>query len=596
MNLNHVQFSAELKRNRGKIGDPANPVSIYTGLAQKGIDPDHPYVNAHAGLFDGSVTGEDGLSRKFVFYIPTTMRTSGSMMIVFLPDGVDCRKFIDEYGWKEVLEGKEIAAYFVPAADEWDIENPGKEMDVAARVIAQMHSNEYFLSNAPAIYALGFGKGAVIASIFSILYTSVLAAWGAFGENEILEAALQQLGEIPSDCDAAVKRCEVGLPTILVEKNHSSIFNYYKKANKVEGKALFDGTEEVYYPESRIGETLLNDQNCRELRFIPYDGHLSAAIVARMVEFIDGFKSWGGCSNPDIRRNEHLYHHGLVLYEKKIDGLLRRWRVYEPTAHKREPARKLPLVIAIHGFSCSGPFFAENSGWHMVAEARDFFVVYPTAYPRAAVQSQLENGVYTPGMTYTPTWRTSTFAEISGTDIDDVSFISQMLDDIIARYPIDIQRIYVTGHSNGSGMTQEIMRRLPGRFAGFCGVGFMECINKIVPEPDDGVMRNIWYVIGEHDIHDCSLKGDNWNTRTLKMICAADKMPYDLSKHYQDGPYNTVVFSDANKVPLVRFTGVKNFPHSYTPELAYKIYDEFFSQFIRREDGKLEYLPMGITE
>ena len=130
---------------------------------------------------------------------------------------------------------------------------------------------------------------------------------------------------------------------------------------------------------------------------------------------------------------------------------------------------------------------------------------------------------------------------------------------------------------------------MPERFAGFCGVGFMECLYETKPEPKDGIVRNIWYIVGENDLHDCSLEGDNWNTRTLKMICAANGLAYDLSHTYESGNYMTTCFYNEAKEPIVMYTGIRHFPHSYTPELAFKIYDEFFSKFKRCRDGSLKY-------
>ena len=74
--------------------------------------------------------------------------------------------------------------------------------------------------------------------------------------------------------------------------------------------------------------------------------------------------------------------------------------------------------------------------------------------------------------------------------------------------------------------------------------------------------------------------------RGPQKICCAVRKPdgtIDLS-------YDTVTTHWYNRVPLVRFTGIDNWPHTYTTELAFMIYDEFFSRFARKADGTLEYL------
>ena len=70
----------------------------------------------------------------------------------------------------------------------------------------------------------------------------------------------------------------------------------------------------------------------------------------------------------------------LHRFTAEIDNSQHEWFVYEPTALR---AGKLPpLVLAIHGYSCTGELFAENSGWHELAERRGFLLVYVSAFSR----------------------------------------------------------------------------------------------------------------------------------------------------------------------------------------------------------------------
>jgi len=50
-------------------------------------------------------------------------------------------------------------------------------------------------------------------------------------------------------------------------------------------------------------------------------------------------------------------------------------------------------------------------------------------------------------------------------NVDDVAFISAMLDDIARRAPVDPRRVYVAGHSNGGFMAERLACQMPGRFA-----------------------------------------------------------------------------------------------------------------------------------
>jgi len=405
------------------------------------------------------------------------------------------------------------------------------------------------------------------------------------------KALMDLIANSPSDCDKTLTKIQVPLPAFIVDDKNSTQVEYFKKACYVKDEYLFNGFARVYRQQPKIGESYVNEQAVAEVwhsenAFAQKLG--MDVIVEKMVAFVEGYKRWGGEGNHYLRRTQLPEDIGLILNEKEIDGRIRRWHMFEPSAYKKGLKEKYPLVIAIHGFSCSGPFFAENSGWHAVAESRGFLLVYPTAYPNEPAYSTTRMGEKR-NLTATPEWNSGGMNP-SPNAPDEISFYKQMVAEIEKNYPVDPERIYVTGHSNGSMMTQKLMRFWPEKFAGFAPVGAMECRRGNLEAPTDGVKRNVWYTIGEFDGEGINLEGDNGNTRTLKMICQANGLEYDLSRRYSTGIYNTVTIRDAEKVPMVRFTGVTNWPHTYSPELAFMIYDEFFAQFIRKEDGELVYL------
>jgi predicted peptidase len=311
-------------------------------------------------------------------------------------------------------------------------------------------------------------------------------------------------------------------------------------------------------------------------------------IVEKMVAFVEDYKRWGGEGNGHIRKTQRPEDIGFIKTEAVIDGLKRYWYTFEPTAYKRGLKEKYPLVIAIHGFSCSGEYFAENSCWHHVGEERGVIVVYPTAYPFDRSESR---GRFGTDIAATPSWN-SGFIDIETDPAgpDEVSFFKQMIATVEATYPIDTERIYVSGHSNGAKMTQRLVRFWPEKFAGFAPVGGLECRDREIPEPDDGYLRNVWISMGEYDVDGCTLEKGSGSYYTVKNLCAANKIDFKKHRYYESGIYMNTIVRDENGVPLVRFTGIKNWPHTFTPELGFLIYDEFFARFIRRKDGTLEYL------
>ena len=591
MNLNHPQLSPTINRTRRNPDGLASPVRERHGIPQPDVDPEHPYVMTHIGLFTGTIKDEAGDDRPYALYIPATMKTSGNSTIIFIPGGEDPVEYFEKGIWKESLERHRMTAYFFGAPKGWRIDDPGFEIDAATKMMAEMRSMEYFPWNFPAIYCMGFGDGANIASVFSIMHVSILAGWSAWGDTNLDDGLIKLIGDAPSDCDSGLKKADIPLPAFIIDSNESNTVKYFKQACKVKDEYLYNGFARIFRQQPKPGESYINDQACSEVWHATYDDATKMGrdvMTEKMIAFLEGYKRWGGEGNGHIRKTQRPEDIGMIKTEAVIDGLKRYWYTFEPSAYKRGLKEKYPLVIAIHGFSCSGEFFAENSGWHHVGEERGAIIVYPTAYP---FKRSFNMGRFGADIAATPSWNAGMLT--TGTDPngpDEISFFKQMLNMIEKKYPIDPERIYVTGHSNGSRMTQRIMRCWPEKFAGFAPVGAMECKNEAIPEPDDGYLRNVWYTMGEFDLDGCSLDESTSNYITVNNLCAANKIDYSNRRYYETGIYMNTIIRDKNGIPLVRFTGVKNWPHTYSPELAFMIYDEFFSRFVRHKDGTLEYL------
>ena len=125
-------------------------------------------------------------------------------------------------------------------------------------------------------------------------------------------------------------------------------------------------------------------------------------------------------------------------------GLERTARVYIPASYKGTTA--VPLVLSLHGFSSNAAQQESYSGWDTIADREGFIAAYP-------------NGTGTPQRWYAGT------TNFTGTStIDDVQFF----DDLLASFSdlcIDYARIYVTGLSNGGGMTARLACERADRIA-----------------------------------------------------------------------------------------------------------------------------------
>jgi len=68
------------------------------------------------------------------------------------------------------------------------------------------------------------------------------------------------------------------------------------------------------------------------------------------------------------------------------------------------------------------------------------------------------------------TVRASSSSTRRATSTDDVAFISALIDTLVARYPIDPARVFVTGHSNGAHMAYHLAHSLWNKVAAIAPV------------------------------------------------------------------------------------------------------------------------------
>jgi polyhydroxybutyrate depolymerase len=129
----------------------------------------------------------------------------------------------------------------------------------------------------------------------------------------------------------------------------------------------------------------------------------------------------------------------------EADGLSRTYRVHLPTSYS--PDNNFPLVIALHGGRDNGKGMEKLTGLSTLSDQKGFIVVYPDA---------LEKYKY---------WNDGRL-----NDVDDIHFISSLIDELRAKYSINPGRIYVTGISNGASMTNRIGIELSQRITAIAPV------------------------------------------------------------------------------------------------------------------------------
>lgn len=144
---------------------------------------------------------------------------------------------------------------------------------------------------------------------------------------------------------------------------------------------------------------------------------------------------------------------GLMLRSTNHGGIERTYYVHFPK--NEPPGSPRALVFVLHGGGgADAATMAHRTGFNTIADREGFIVVYP-----AGVDGQWNDG------------RGKTFRRAKdNTDVDDVGFVSRLIDLFVDQREADASRIYVTGLSNGGMMTHRIGIELGGKIAAIAPV------------------------------------------------------------------------------------------------------------------------------
>jgi len=138
----------------------------------------------------------------------------------------------------------------------------------------------------------------------------------------------------------------------------------------------------------------------------------------------------------------------------------RSYRVHVPAGYQAD--RAIPVVLALHGYGGTNADMESYTGFSTLADQDGFIAVYPQGIS---------------GYDGQPSW-----ASVGRGDygVDDVRFVSDMLDALEGGLCVDTRRIFATGFSRGGAMVGRLACRLSDRIAAFAPV------SGNFYEPDEG--------------------------------------------------------------------------------------------------------------
>lgn len=147
-----------------------------------------------------------------------------------------------------------------------------------------------------------------------------------------------------------------------------------------------------------------------------------------------------GCRKSKFDSEHHTLRH---------DGEKREYLLHIPDAYTGNDP--VSLVLALHGGTGSAKNIESQSGLPDFSDEMGFIACFPEGMHR--------------------TWNAGDCCgKASKKDVDDVGFISKLIDELLDEYNIDPNRVYVTGMSNGGFMSYRLACELSDKIAAIAPV------------------------------------------------------------------------------------------------------------------------------
>lgn len=140
---------------------------------------------------------------------------------------------------------------------------------------------------------------------------------------------------------------------------------------------------------------------------------------------------------------------GLTDEKLSFGGAERSYLLQVPPQY--DGKRRLPLVMLVHGYTGNPNAILGYSGMGPIAEKEGFILVVPRAVGQ-------------------PTGWNCDFLNLGKAGVDDIGFLTKVLDEVEGSLMVDRSRVFVAGHSNGAMMANCLGSKLSNRLAGIACV------------------------------------------------------------------------------------------------------------------------------
>ena len=573
------------------------------------VDPADPIKPINAGFFDETAAG-----RRMLTFVPDDVGPATAGVFVLPPSGVSAQEMAQRSNWVELAQTEEckerFIVFFLEAENgAWRTDEPlaapGGETAYLQAAFDLGNERLIYGAHEAKFYLVGYGDGGVIAQKAAAENPAVYAGVAAVGSAPLDQGYLQETGAsfavdlgLFEDTDGLnIPRCTIPVPVFLIGEEPAEQLaqrpeiRYWRAAAGTEDSPRRRDRHILSFVRSKdTAYPIDQDKAAHRVWVGSYPDPLAdlGNRLNRMIwkDFLYPVRRWMSEPGGSLRMAaDPVRDLGCEYHYELVGGWMREWYVYVPRQVRQHPEIPVPVVFASHGYTCSGEIYLGNSGWDRVAEQEGSLVIAATG-PYDCINGEGENEACKFENTQLPAWNIFGKPGLP----DEIAFFRHMLEDVKSRYAVDEERVFATGHSWGSMMTQYLGMALPELFTAIApcsGVLFDEHDRTLLKNPQ--LVQNprqevpVWMFVGQREpwLFPHLPEGDNTPARSIRLWWQRNRMEGPPPASFQEGwraqgRWNDL-FYDKQGRPMLRYSWVRNLPHATMPEMSWRIWREFFS-------------------
>lgn len=589
------------------------------------VDPKDPFKTLYQGTFEETVT-VNGKKRRYLVYIPEGARASTAGVFILPENGKTADDLWSDSLWRLVADTdqtreKLIVFFLEPENDAWNTEEIYGSQDGDVAYIEQVYlagaQRFKFCVHESKFYLTGCREGGVLANMAAMynpaVWAGVVSVGGSYVSEAYRKAAADDFctnldGFIDENHRMGLKKGEIPMPAWVIDDPECEVgtdngtSDYWKRSCGITEQGIVTAPDTMTFVRT-LEPPYAPNQEKEAFRVCTStikgsSSKFANALLRRIwSDFLYRQRRWMSGPGGDLRvTKDPVADLGMEYHYEEIGGWKREWYVYVPEKANALEGKPVPLVFAMHGYTCSAEIYCGNSEWYKVADKHGFILVHPTATPGTM---DAETKASSPDNMPLPAWN---FMHKAQNGPDEQLFFRTLLEKVTAEHTIDRTRIFVTGHSHGSVMTQVLAMIMTDVFAAaapcsgvlFSGFGMnIRTLDEIKNRKTCEIP--VWMFGGEQEPwllpavpNDTNDTGDSiriW--RSNNHIEPA--LPCSWDEGWKvNGRWHDLTYRRADGAPMVNYTWVDYMPHATMPEMSFRIWEEFFSKF-SRVNGQIEY-------